>query len=152
MNWVDKKYAKEHNILIGAPELWQKVQTAIEDAVNSFAQQLDTPDVSSSTENGHAIVVKVSFPPEPYPGMPNGIPRVNIVRIIFDDRRNLITAVLNQKTPAKFPIEADEKESFLTYEGERISPDRLSELALSDAFYKTPKAITPAHIRHKQIP
>ena len=138
MNWVDRQMAKEGHMQAGPREIWQKVLTAIDDACNSFQKSRQIPEITRNTENGHAIVVTVDFPPKPYPGT-NGIPCANIVRVVFDERQRRITSTLNEGASNQFNIEADENGCYINYRvTEKISPDRLSEIALSDAFFKEP--------------
>jgi len=141
MNWVERNAARESNIVGRAPEIWQEVLTAIEDACNSFEGAHDEPTIQRSTENGHAMVVRATFPQ-----LTPGIPRAHSVRIVFDERRCVIISTLDDKTPLKFHIDADETKCFLTYQDEKIDADRLSELVLSDVFLKEPTLTKPRTI------
>jgi hypothetical protein len=142
MNWVDRKFARENNVLRGAPELWQKVLTAVEDACGSFSKNYETPSVSRNTQNGHAVVVRAEFPPKDH----LGTPIVNSVRIVFDEPQRLISATLNQNSPKKFLIASDENECFLSFQGDTVDADKLSELVLTDAFFKEPSIPQRGHI------
>src|ERR1039457_3148605 len=120
MNWVDKKFARENIVLSGAPDLWQKVLTAIEDACSSFKKNVSVRAIERRTENGHAVVVRATFPSKDNPVMFNSVPAINSVRVVFEEEQRLIMATLNQHPPKKFLIDSDEQECFLSFQNERI--------------------------------
>jgi hypothetical protein len=72
-----------------------------------------------------------------------GLFQMNSVPIVFDEQQSTITATLNDKSPLKFPL--DEDECFITYQKDEVSVDRLSELALYEAFFKAPAATHAPH-------
>jgi hypothetical protein len=132
---LEKRFARERNIEQG-PKIWQQVVTAIENALNSFERERKSPTVFKSTENGHAMFVRMEFPPQPG----TGLQRFNMVRIVYEERQRLITATLNNKPAQKFAIDSDENECFLLdSQGNRIAPDGLSESVLANALFKDPE-------------
>jgi hypothetical protein len=143
MNWVEKQFARDKNMQDCPRALWQTVITAIEDACNSYSRVKSEPSVSIRRENGHAILVQIEFPRHFYPGMHNGVAVINDVRIAFDESQHLITAIINDKAPTKFPIQGDEVECYVTYQNSRIDADKLSEIALKCALEIPPKPPTP---------
>ena len=147
MNWIDRKFARESNLVNGAPEVWQKVVIAIGDVFKSFTAKYERPTVHHFTEHNHAIRVNVELPCQPYPGMPDGIPRVNSVQIVFDEHQSTVSVTLNRNSPLEFPFASDEDECFITYRKEKVSVDKLTELALYDAFFEEPAAPSPQQYR-----
>jgi len=144
MNWIDRKFAREDALLNGKREVWEQVRTAIADVCNSFTQRCDSPTVARNNENGHAVVVRTTFPSRFNPSMGAGFSSMNVVRIEFDEQQNLISSTLNDKSPQKFQIDADENGCFISYQAAKIDADKLSQKVLEDALFKEPQVHTPS--------
>jgi hypothetical protein len=142
MNWIDRKFTRENNLVNGAPVVWQKVLTAIKDVCDSFSAKYHR-SAQYLTQNGQEVVVRVEFPPQSVPGMQDGLTPVNAARIAFNEQKFTITATLNGKSHREFHLDSNEHQCFIRHENKGISPDELSELALSDAFFKEPAVPSP---------
>lgn len=149
MNWVERAFAREDHLQTEPRGIWQKVLTAIQDACNSFAERRGQDTVRHSIENGHAVLVNVEFPRQQFAqGFVGGTRRFNEARVVFENQGRTITATLNGGSSQRFQIEGDENGCFILQGKERIDADRLSELALSGAFFKEP----PEPQRHTPEP
>jgi hypothetical protein len=62
MNWIEKKYAHEKMLADGAPELWNKLRSAIQDACDSYNQHyaasMPNRRVKCEQENGKRLRIQ----------------------------------------------------------------------------------------------
>jgi recombination DNA repair RAD52 pathway protein len=127
LDWVQRRAMRERNLSKDAPDVWQEVLTAIDNCCRSFREWYAvSAKLEKKIQNGHRIVIKVTR---------NNPPSTMHVQIDFDETVPCIWAARDARSPAQFLVDADEHSSFLKYNGERISVDDFSEIALKDALF-----------------
>jgi hypothetical protein len=136
MNWVEKRWLIEQNLVNGSVEVWNSVSTALDNACQTLKQHYsESSDITYEPQNGHRIVIKVNRKRVPV-GIQSYDPRVDI-QIIYERIENRISVIVgHNKSPKHFPIQSDETHAFLSHGGKEISPDEFSKLVLEDAFFK----------------
>ena len=138
LNWVERRARREQN-LSQAVEAWESVRTAIGNCCESFNEiYSDIGEIRYKTENGHRVRVQITF------NTPQRLTRN--VSFEFSKTDKEITCTVDGGAAKKFNIVADETHAFLQHPPtkEEISPDRLTEIALENAFFKLPAAPGPA--------
>lgn len=138
MNWIDRRFGREHH-LNNAPDVWQKVSTAIDDACKSFNERGEFGKAETYPQNGHRILVIIEHePPKQFQ-----MDMKRRVTIAFEESAPRITVTVDALPAKTFPIEADEQHCFLKWAGAEISPDDFSKIALEDALFKK-KSLPPS--------
>jgi hypothetical protein len=132
-NWVERKVLREQSVTANAPDVWQSARAAVLSVCDSFNKfSADGSDADTEVRNGHFLQVSIRLKKQ------SGDSVIRRVAIQFDQRKAIISVTVDGATPKVFPIKADENHCFVEFDGKEITPDRFSEIALSDALYKKP--------------
>jgi len=138
MNWVEKRWTIEQNLIKGAPEVWQAVVTAIDNACQTLKQHYsDVSDITCKPQNGHRVLVSVNR--KQIPAHLSVYDERIDIQIIYERAESRIAVIVGyNKTPKHFPSRSDETHAFLIHDinaRAEISPDDFSQLVLQDAFF-----------------
>jgi len=112
MNWVEKRWTCERNLVTGAPEVWQSVSTALDNACQSLQEHYASLNgIEFRPQNGHRALITVTRNQIPA-GVEQYHSTVN-VQVIFEPFENRINVIVGyNKNPKHFPIKSDETHAF----------------------------------------
>lgn len=132
MNWVDRKFARESTLAKGAPEIWNDVRAAIQDACESYNERYTATEerrVNCQIENGKRVRVTKTLRRIISPSSYRDEAMVIVVSLLADPYR--ISAVGDPLGQLDQKISADESSVFLEGRtGNRIEADELSRWIL----------------------
>jgi hypothetical protein len=133
-NWIEREARQNEQLKTGAPGLWHKILTAVEDTRNSYNKHhSDKGNATILPQNGISVLIEVTHQPTRSQQMD----MKRRVRLSFDGERSISIAVdEHSRVPAI--IDADEERCFLTINKKEITLDQFCKYALYDAFF-TPK-------------
>jgi hypothetical protein len=121
LNWVEKRLAREKQLLDSKPRLWKDVCDAMTDASRSFNQKCGG-NYEAVPTNGHRFRVF------------GGTRQVDVD---FDQQACKITASYGASPFGSkfFTVQADHNSAFITEDGKKLTPDEVSERILGKFFF-----------------
>ena len=122
MNWVERRWKCERNLASGAPDVWQSVAAAIDNACQSLKEHYSgKADITCTAQNGHRMLVVVNRKAVPL-DIQAYTARIDI-QIIYKSDENKIDVVVGYNRSSKsFTIKADEQHAYLAHNNAEISP------------------------------
>lgn len=139
-NWVDRRAAADTALTKKAPELWNAVRSAIQDACESYRKHYSSryvEPVKDTLENGSRI--RVDLPTVVRnPARESPVIRLGVSSIIVSFNRELPAVQwADDKGSHHVLVSADEHGAFLLEGETRISPDELSRIILKPFLFPT---------------
>jgi hypothetical protein len=130
-NWVERRFATDSSLEKNAPQLWQDVRAALQDACTSFVALYGHSRgtaVNVGLENGHRLQIM---------SMTRGAEAPSFLVVSFDSKVHEIGWVGDNAEAIK--ISADRNGAFLAGpDGKRITPDELSQRILEPFLFGKP--------------
>lgn len=125
-NWIELRALQERSLRQRAPEVWESIQTAIDDCCTSFNRHYRRIARARSTVPGRGwVVVEIAFP----------VNQQCRVSIEFSELAKTVTCTVDRQRSFVFNILADENHAYIQYLDKEISADELTEIALEKVFF-----------------
>jgi hypothetical protein len=136
INWIESRAAKEIVLQKQAPELWNAVRSALQDACDGFNEHyaFDTnqPEVSCKPENGRRILITIKRRERD-----REFSEEMIVR--FSEESYSI-----EYNSSRLNLSSDDTQAFVVqHDGQRLDPDAVSRCILEPFFFKNGESKKP---------
>lgn len=130
-NWIDRRALIEQNLRT-AKVVWQSAKSAIDECCESYRTNfIGLAQLMNAEQNGHRILLSLRFFQQP------NNPRQ--VSILFSEPEKEIRVTIDGGKAAVFPIHADDKHAFISYQDKELTPDQFTQVALEEALFDPPK-------------
>src|ERR1039457_2986651 len=132
-NWVERRFVIEALQAKRAPELWQEVRSALQDACDSFNERYGsaTDQVECALENCRRVRITRKLLEDHSRNRHSKI--VTTIVVSFDENSQKITAAQNSANI--FSISSDGISVFITRKDKRLEPDEVSKEILESFLF-----------------